>query len=230
MKTRALLFSFALLLGGKATAQQYSEIGIDFDNALIWAAGGDRDYSELEILYRECSPEGDLRFRLSLLNRNFYLSELAATQRLDTSFSHSLLFVQYEPRLSYVAGMGISRYMKGNKLPVYYGADVNLGVSRGYMNSYTVDSVEEIPNTDRFVGSKGNHWLILGMTPFLGLKKQLSERLTFGIEFGLPMTFVWGEVNYFDENQETVSSNFSAFEFGFPKFINDLTIFYRLTP
>jgi len=227
MKKTALLFTFALILCHTIFAQRNTEFGIDFDQAIIWAAGGDRDYTELEILYRETSEEGDLRFRLSLLDRNFYQSDFIFSKSL-TNVANEKMIVLYDPRLSFLAGIGMSKYMKENKLPIYYGADLSIGVSRGYANTFRTPSLEELFEQQDLIGSKGNHWLTLGFTPFLGVKQQLSDRLAFVLEFGLPANYTTGKVQYFDENQKTVSMNFSSFELGFPKFLNDVTVLYRL--
>ena len=205
------------------------EFGIDLTTPIIWASGGDRSYHELEFIYRESQYDKDLRFKLNINNYNFYGRELVAAKQLEDNKPISLKYVQvkYIPRTSYVASLGISKYLSENKLPIYFGLDWNIGMGRGetWTNLKTIILGEDSTET---IFRKGNSLMILGVTPVIGIKKDITERIVFGIEFGASANAILGKIEYRNANGETNTVNVDRLELTLNSIINDIVLLIKI--
>ncbi|GJM33836.1 MAG: hypothetical protein DHS20C18_28370 [Saprospiraceae bacterium] len=206
-----------------------NELGIDLMPILIWAGGGDSDYNAFEVIYREALKQGDLRFKININNRNFYGDELVRGKPLEDNKPTSFTSLQtvYMPKTSYLLSVGLSKYLANSKLPVYAGMDANLGISRGTTTTYIKETFLTEENLE-LIGNKHNNLTVLGLTPFIGVKKNLTNRIVFGIEFGLELNYVLGDLEYYDEHQELQKEAVSKLDFSWKKLINDFTLMIRI--
>jgi hypothetical protein len=226
-------FLFLMILTPSLFAQEMikypTEFGIDISPAVIAASGGDMPHSEVELIYREVSVQGDLRFKLNIGNRNYWEKELIAGKLLEDNspISRKNLEVMYIPKTSYLASIGIAKYLKKNVIPIYYGVDLNVGMSRGE----TVSIIEETylnETLGQWYAAVDNNQFMMGATPFLGVKKGISERIVLGIEFGFEVNYLFNQLEYLDESQNLVESNLNQLGPNFSKLINDISILVRI--
>ena len=210
---------------GQNDLKHQIEFGIDLTTIIIWASGGNRPYSEFEFIYRETYEKKDLRFKLGINSYNYYGKELILGKQIEDNKPISLKYLQvtYSPKLNYIASIGLSKYLKENVLPIYYGMDVNLGISRGRIST----NIREIMLGEEnkvTVSNRDNNLLVLGITPVIGLKKHITDKILFGIEFGIHLNSVLGNIEYIDENQEIVKESANHFELGLDRIINGITL------
>ena len=72
------------------------EFGIDISTPIIWTLGGDRNYSELEFIYRESKLNTDLRFKLSINNYNYIGIELIEGRQIEDNSPTNLKYFENE--------------------------------------------------------------------------------------------------------------------------------------
>ena len=205
------------------------EIGIDLTTAIIWASGGDREYNEFEFIYRESQLEKDLRFKLNITNYNFFGKELVKVKQIEDNKPISLKYVQtkYFPKTSYIGSIGFSKNLKNNKLPIYVGIDGNVGIGRGetWTNLRTIMLGDEREQT---LYRQKNKLVLLGVTPLIGVKLDLTESILFGIEFGASLNTILGKIEYKDENGEMNTTNITRFELTLDRIINDIVLLIKI--
>ncbi len=205
------------------------EFGIDVITPLIWAVGGDRAFDEFEFLYRESQQDKDLRIKLSINNYNYVGKELILGKQIEDNSPISLTYfhANYHPKTSYFLSLGIVKYLSNNKLPVYYGLDGNIGLASGEIKTTmsTIMTGEEIVDT-KF--RKRNNMVVLGVTPVLGVKKQLTENILFGIEFGINVHSVFGKLEYEDDQGQPATEKVNRFDVGFDRIINDVAFLIKI--
>lgn len=231
---KQILFALFLMMTLQAALAQKNdlknnELGIDLLPILIWAGGGDTDYDAFEVIYREVRATGDLRFKLNIINHNFYGKELVRGKSLQSNLPTSFSSVQtmYEPKISYLVSIGISRYLANTQLPVYAGMDANLGLSRGTTTTHIKETF--ITEEDlQLVGNQRNNLTVFGLTPFVGVKKLLTDRIVFGIEFGLELNYVTGDLEYYNELDTIQKEAVGYLDFSWKKLINDFTFMIRI--
>ena len=225
----ALLLISSNLICAQNNIGHHIELGIDLTTPLIWASGGDRPYNEVEFIYREAQSDKDLRFKLNINNGNFYGNSLVEVRQIEDNKPESLKYVQtdFVPSTSYIASIGIAKYLKENQLPIYYGVDGNVGVGRAetWTNLRTIMLGEE---SERPLYKHKNHLILLGATPFLGVKKELTERIVFGIEFGISLNTILGKVEYYTENGEMNTAQVNRLDMSLNRLINDIVLLIRI--
>lgn len=232
MKKLLNLFLFLIsinLIYGQDRISHQIEFGIDLTTPIIWASGGDREYNEFEFIYRESQLDKALRFKLNITNYNFYGKELVKVKQIEDNKPISLKYVQtnYIPKTSYVASIGFSKNLKNNKLPIYAGIDGNVGLGRGetWTNLRTIMLGEEREQT---LYRQKNNLVLLGVTPLIGVKLELTERILFGIEFGASLNTILGKIEYNDENGEMNTTNITRFELTLNRIINDIVLLIKI--
>lgn len=223
------LLLFVYLSSGQATDRNYIEFGVDLSTPLIWAVGGDRDYSEVEFIYRESQRDRDLRFKVGVSNYNYFGQKLIVNRRLMSSDTAILEQerVEYLPKTSYLLSLGFSKNLPKRQLPIYYGVDFNLGLSRG---TAVADRLM-VANGEEEVKSRSwteNSALVVGLTPLLGVKWDISEQILFGVEFGYAMNTTMGRMKYRDIDGQLINNRFSFFDFGVDRLINDIVLLVKI--
>lgn len=206
-----------------------TEFGIDILPLIIRAGGGEINYSELELVYRELQKSGDLRFRLSINNRNFTGSNFVSAEEIEDNQPESLTYVEnlYAPKTGFLAGIGISRNMRNNVLPLYYGLDLGFGLARADVNSFY--KTIKLTGTDRDLITTNESTLhIIGFSPFLGGRKALGRNIGFFVEFAVPVHFLIGEVPYLDADLKLKEKRFREFELPWSRVISDIGVYISL--
>ncbi len=224
-----LLFFISNVGFTQATALKKNELGIDLLPLIIWAGGGDTEYDALEVIYREALPKGDLRFKLNVNKRNFFGKDIVKGKTLESTSPESFRSLQtsYEPSISYLFSVGLSRNSTNPKLPLYIGIDANFGMLRAMTNTYIKETF--LTEENRLsIGRQSNNLILVGATPFLGFKKNLTDRLVFGIEFGVDLNYVTGDLKYYDEQETPLTERISQSDFSLKKIINDVTLMFRI--
>lgn len=224
------LFFIALISNVRAQSGSHNiEFGIDLTGPIIIASGGQRPYNEVDFLYREAQEQGDLRFKLSISNHNYYGIEIFSSRLLDDNQPEYQTYFQaiYKPKTSYLLSIGVSRYLPQNELPVYTGLDFNVGLARGSVSTHLMEKrlgKEELQT----ISTQGSNFMILGITPFLGFKRELTEKILFGIEFGTGLNFVTGKLEHLDENEEVHNKSVNRLDFHLNRLINDIVLLIKL--
>ena len=213
-------------------AQNNYELGLDLTQIFIYAGGGERSYTELDLLFRKKREQGELRFKFNINNYNYYGTDSIARFSVVTEDEIGGLetndyFVVYDPQWSYVTGFGFSRFKKENQLPLYYGMDFNLGLSRGYARTYEEGAILPSFNFPGQIAAKANYFGIVGVTPFLGIKKELNRRLSIGLEFGYNINYIFGNIVYYRDDLSFTRGRVSYLDVGKGRILNDIAVFYR---
>jgi hypothetical protein len=213
-------------------AQNNYELGLDLTEIFIYAGGGERAYSELDLLFRKKREQGELRFKFNINNYNYYLTDSIARFSVVTEDApgeprEDEYYVIYDPAWSYQLGFGISRFKKESKLPLYYGIDFNLGLGRGYARTFQEDFITQPFNFPGQVAAKANYFGVIGLTPFLGIKKELSGRLSIGLEFGYNINYVFGDIRYYNHDLSTFRGSVNHLDISKGRILNDIAVFYR---
>lgn len=231
---RILCCSLLFLLVTTTSSAQHAlqsqiEFGIDLSNILIWASGGNRSYQEFELIYRESRQGHDLRFKFNIGNYNYFGEELIFARQIEGSQTEQLEYVNvdYQPKISYLSSIGFTRYLKNNDLPIYYGIDGNIGLARGAAAT-SLRTIRLNGEQNKLLHLEQNNLLVFGLTPVLGLKKDLTDRILFGIEFGINMNAVRGQLSYQDENGVRVSRTTNRLDLGLNRLINDIVFLIKL--
>jgi len=83
------------------------------------------------------TPDLDSRFKLTVSDYNYLGKEIFLNRQLEDNQPNSLTYLEvgYTPEISYLLSIGLGKYLKENELPVYFGADLNVGLSRGEMRT-----------------------------------------------------------------------------------------------
>ncbi len=245
MRTTILLFFALLMLQCVAQAQSdtlptsptfgpyYNQIGVDLLPAIITGGGGRLGHYQIEALYREHQPNGDLRIKIEVNNRNYFEGFIPyPDQLLPGSTLEEQLYQQNDlfPRASLLFSVGRSTYRLSQKLPVYLGVDAQAGVIFTERITYVNDRpLEGMPSGFSSIVGSANHTHFLGgLTPFIGTNIPITDRLSFSVEFGLPILYHTGTTSYITENGDRFDVNISEFTLFDGRPINDLAIFYRL--
>jgi len=242
----SILVLFALLMVQHAAEAQldtlptpqtfgpyYTQIGADLLPAIIAGGGGNLGYYQIEALYREHRPGADLRIKVEVNNKNYfegftsYPDQLLPGSTLEDQRYHQNDLL---PRANLLLSAGLSTYRFSKKLPVYFGADVQAGVifteRVTYVNSRPQD---QMPGGYSQILSTANHsHILVGLTPFIGTNIPITNRLSFSIEFGMPIVYHTGTTSYVTEQSNRFNSNISEFHLFDSRPINDLAILYRL--
>ncbi|MEQ8702403.1 MAG: hypothetical protein RIC19_00725 [Phaeodactylibacter sp.] len=211
----------------------YTQLGADLLPAIIAGGGGNLGYYQIEALYREHRPGGDLRIKVEVNNKDYFEGFTPYPgQLLPGSTPEDPRYHQNDllPRTNLLFSAGLSTYRFSKKLPVYFGADAQAGVlfteRITYINSRPQD---QMPGGYTQILSTANHsHVLVGLTPFVGTNIPLTSRLSFSIEFGLPIIYHTGTTSYVTENGDRFDSDISEFNLFDNRPINDLAIFYRL--
>lgn len=223
-----LLLSLSFIVHAQDSSALRHQVGIDFSTFIVQGVGGEIDYDQLEVIYRQPISNGDLRFKLTLSNRNFPEEDLLLGGTLMDEAPVSLISFEtkYEPSLSILASMGISKYFKQNQLPLYYGVDVTGGFIRGktntIVNQVTLNTSQQLSKE-----SKSSNLGLIGLTPVLGMNIPITKRLSFGLEFGLEMNIFLGELELVNTNGNTDSYTLETFNLGLDRIINDILFLYK---
>ncbi|RMF24012.1 MAG: hypothetical protein D6765_12295 [Bacteroidetes bacterium] len=220
MKFRYFLFSL-LCLPVCLSAQEESPYRTEFGLDLLWtiavASGWDIQGTEVEIIYKENLPEGDLRFKLQVAT-GYRDLELINSFTFD-----SLRMVNYhQPGNSYGAALGFGFRSRNQSFSFYSGVDLTGSVSFG------TTVVERCPTGEEcvWVGGLENRDFHFGMVPFLGTKLNLSRRMFFTIEFGTALLFRFGERKYY-RGEEVRSFRTDGPDFKLNRLLNDIAVSYR---
>lgn len=210
-----------------------NQIGVDLLPAIIVGGGGELGHYQIEALYREHQPNGDLRIKIEINNKDYFEGFVPyPDQLLPGSTLEEQLYQQngLYPRTSLLFSVGRSTYRLSQKLPVYLGADAQAGVIFTERITYVNDRpLRGVPTGVSTIVGSANHTHILGgLTPFIGTNIPVTSRLSFSVEFGLPILYHTGTTSYITENGERFDANISEFTLFDSRPINDLAIFYRL--
>ncbi|MBV6652211.1 MAG: hypothetical protein KI786_00555 [Mameliella sp.] len=104
----------------------YNQIGADLLPAIITGGGGELGHYQIEALYREHQPNGDLRIKIEINNKNYFEGFTPyPDQLLPGSTLENQRYQQNEivPRASTLVSLGRSTYRYSQRLPIYLGAD-----------------------------------------------------------------------------------------------------------
>lgn len=211
----------------------YTQIGADLLPAIIAGGGGKIGHYQIEALYREHQPNGDLRVKIEINSRNYFEGFIPyPDQLLPGSTLEEQLYHQNDllPRASILLSVGRSTYRLSQKLPVYLGADAQAGVIFNERITYVSDRPPEgmTSGFSSIIGTANHTHILGGLTPFIGTNIPVTNRLSFSVEFGLPILYHTGTTSYITENGERFDVNISEFTLFDSRPINDLAILYRL--
>ena len=205
------------------------ELGLDISAPLIYMSGGIRDL-EIDIIYRIVDPKKDIRYKLSFSGQNYLGRDFADVQLIEYSSSTDFEYfdASYHPKISVIGSFGIAKYLKRSQVPIYAGLDTNIGIAPGVVESVIRKMEQGRESVDYLFTNQKNNLLILGFTPVLGVKKQLTDKFGFGFEFGLNMNTVQGKLSYKNQNEEDVSIPVFHLHRGAFKIINDISVFLKI--
>jgi hypothetical protein len=223
-------FFITLTIHGNTQSKSHNiEFGIDLTGPIILASGGRRPYTEVEFIYREAQERGDLRFKLNINNYNYYAKELILSSLIEDNKPQSLTYFQarYFPRTSYLASIGLSKYLPNNDLPIYTGLDLNAGIGRGTVSIIVVEETLEQEDS-QIRSTHNNNFVVLGLTPFIGIKGHLTEKILFGIEFGTSLNFVSGKLEYLNEQDEMNRVPVNRLDLNLNRLINDIVFLIKI--
>ena len=199
------------------------EFGVNIIPALVIASGGEYPYNEIEIFYREKLTNKQLRFGLIYNNRNLYSQELIVSNLIIDNAMDSLVYhtSEYSPNPSYQLKIGLVWLKPMSRMEIYYGLDLHLGIQRGITR--TLERLirfneEEIQPITRL----NNSTFHLGMTPLIGSKVELTNRTAFGVEFGIPLYYLFKDVEYVDGSNEIKEGGFSQFNLSLNRLVNSI--------
>ena len=224
----SILISYAPIFSQNEISN-YTKFGIDIIPALNFAIDGNREFDEFEFIYRESRENTDLRVKFGISNYNFIGAKLISIVKIEDNSPVSLKYFQaeYTPKNSYLVSLGAAKFLKNNKLPIYYGMDFNVGLIRG--NLYTAEKTISLNESEIYnIKSMHNNNLLFGGTPFLGIEKHLTNKIVLGIEFGLKMNFITGKIDYENQDGDSILRNLSRFELGLNQIINDIVILIKI--
>ncbi|MEL6866984.1 MAG: hypothetical protein AAFP19_21345 [Bacteroidota bacterium] len=228
-----LVCSCLLLLFHVAEAQSQRdhqiEFGLDITTPLIFAMGGDRDYDDFDFIYRESIGDRDLRFKFTISDYNYLGQEIISGRLIEDNLPLNLQYfqVRYFPTRNYLISAGIAKYSKRSKLPIYFGIDGNIGIGTGTVGTSLLTTMA---NGERFnnLSTKNNNQFLVGITPVLGLKKNLTDRIALGIELGMSIHAVFGEIEYEDYDNTPIARNINRLDIDAQRIINDVFILVKI--
>lgn len=224
-----LFFLSSPSLFSQGTVGHHIEFGVDLTSIIIWASGGDRDYSEFKFIYRESTPDLDSRFKLTISDFNYLGKKVFLSRQIENNQPNRLTYLEvgYTPEISYLLSIGLGKYLKENELPVYFGADLNVGLSRGEMRT---DLREITVGKENRMLQKSiqNNLFLLGVNPFVGTKLKITENILFGLEFGININAPLGKLKYQNEAGQTLEESFNRLDLGLDRLINDITLLINI--
>lgn len=225
LKTNALILCIFLSLNGYAQEKQFFNrtLSLDVIPILNLATGGQPSHNELELIYTERVEQKLLRFKVSINDRNVYEDELIQTVLLNsTAVDYTYLVNTYQSDKNIRLSLGLAKIVPNNNLFLYYGLDFNLGLNRGYVNTDKLIKQVGLDEENR-IQSKKEAILFAGLTPVLGSKIAIGKRIYFGIEFGIEVNYLFGDIPYLDESMNYQKSSLGRLDFNPIKVINDIT-------
>lgn len=222
-----LFFSSAVFCQSKPISN--SGFGLDIIPPLLWSLGGDKEYSEVEFIYRETQELNDLRFKFTVTNFNFLALDVIRRNDFnalpDGIQSH---VTRYEPVFSYLASIGYAKYLINENIPIYFGLDASVGVSRGRVQT-SVETRGFRSNKVDFMAGQAMERAVLGLTPVLGLRKDLTDRFMISIDFGLNFYTVLGkEISYEIESSEVLTRQLDRLHFRANQIISDIALLIKI--
>ena len=222
-------FCFIQEINCQENPRRNIEFGIDIKPVIIWASGGDLPSNGIEIIYRELNQNKEFRFKFTSTTYNFLGEELIANRLIKNNKPSSLeyFYAEYLPKNSYLLSGGISKKQFFEKQEIYYGIDINLGISRGRIRT----ELREIFLTEQQVSPLNNYTnnlFIAGFTPVVGIKQDLNKRVALGIEFGPSINISLGELEYENELGDQINRRVEYLDLNFKQLINDIAILIRI--
>jgi len=200
-----------------------NEIGIDAIIFLSSLTGNFDRYDILELSYIRKMSETDLRIKFNFNKNDSNEDRTIASKFLDeeNQFKFSSKF---ESSKNLLLSLGIAKRIKKGNFEYYVGIDAFSGVDIGFARSNIFDEILEA--NEQFVGELKSTNYNVGVTPVIGTKIPLYGRISLAIEFGVPIRFEMGSINYLDEATVQREIPIDRYQFGFDQLLNDLRISY----
>ncbi len=232
MKEIVVIITFLLIgyfLHGQDIKNTSRELGLDVSTQMIHLAGGTRDL-EIDIIYRVVDPKKDIRYKLSFSGQNFVGKELVDIKEIEFNSATDFKYFEaiYESKMSFIGSVGFAKHLKINKIPIYAGIDLNIGIVPGVVESWIREMDQGLERTGQLFTNQKNNLLILGVTPVVGIKKQLTDEFGIGIEFGINVNSVQGKLAFKNELEEVVSVPVFHMHTGAFRLINDISVFLKI--
>ncbi len=230
MKTILLSLFFLISLNSFGQSRQFFSrtLGVDLLPFVLLSGDGRPAYNETELIFTEQIGEKTMRFKLNLNNRNVYSDDLVRAELIEDNKPNHLIYLinEYQSNTNVKLSFGLAKLFKGNDLNIYYGADLNLGMNRGWVNTFTRKTeVHAIWETN--IASKKESILFMGITPVLGVNLPLGKRIVFGLEFGIECNYLFKSLEYRDSNNEYLNANSTRLDFNPLKVLNDFSVRVR---
>jgi len=217
-----LLLSFNSF--GQESEEYKNSIGIDAIGGFAAMLGSYNKYDPFELSYIRKGDHLDFRAKFNMNNRNFIQDKILQNRYLDPE--KILNFKSdFRSKISLQISTGIAKRVKNNILNYYYGFDVFAGINAGKSTSRINDESDIFGG--QYIGDFSSSSYKVGLIPVIGTKIPLFKRLSFELEFGLPLHYDFGSITYYDETRMLKDVSVKGWEFGFDRFLNDLRFSYN---
>lgn len=193
------------------------EFGIDLIWMIVASSGHDPASTDLELIFKEAHHDRDLRFKF-LLSSNFRDRDLIHSFSKDSVQTMNF----YRMRKKAAVNIGVAFNKVTEELPVYVGVDFQIAWISGETE---VDRCLVANNCKRFQGLSHQN-LSIGITPFLGTKIPLTDRLMFTIEFGTQIDYLFGKRKYLDQDENVREFSVEGLKPDLKRLVNDIAVVY----
>jgi hypothetical protein len=203
-------------------------IGVDLLPMILIIGDGGSEYNEVEFIFTEQVGQKIMRFKLNFNNRNPYGDNLINAFLTEDSPPEKLVYHinEYRSDTNIKLVIGLTKSFTQNSLNLYYGADVNMGMNRGWINTFSRETkVNAVIETS--ISSKKESIIFLGLTPVLGLNLPIGQRILFGLELGLEFNYLLKPLQYLDTSMIYQEAELPRLDFNALKLINDFSVRIR---
>ena len=220
--------AYGQTVGVKNNIGYKHEFGIDVIPAIVTFSGITSNVLETELQYKYRLEQGDWRIKFNLNNRPLSSQPWLVRRRLSDDVADNPVYLvnYYRPRNGVLFNVGYTRHAQFERLRFYYGLDANIGWSRS-----NTEVVEEYRNPVNGLMKQDQNALLsnqniyLGITPVLGAKIPLAERLVVSVEFGLSID---QRLNPFLQVQypdgQTLNYAIPKTDISFQRLLNDIAV------
>lgn len=192
---------------------------IGFDLIPLVAIMVDSDVSDLEVTYIQMSADKDYRIKF---NRNpsdiFSLETHVYVQNIE---ANTFFRRFYNDQTNYFISLGIAQKTSIEQFKYYYGVEGNFGINTGTYST-TFGELDNSFNSTRLSNPNTNY--VIGVTPFLGTRFFIKNKMSIDVEFGLPINYIFGNLAYYNQDEELINYDISRSIFGFNRMLNDIRL------
>lgn len=217
---------------GQSQKEILHGIGIDFYSLFVLPAVQSVDDLGFDVIYRGFFKNGFVRMRFGInKDRPFPKGHKIYRRQLNETCRGNQVFAStYLQRRNFKFQFGYAFTQSLKKMTWYYGLD--LGFEANY--SWSRPGVEDCINTNPLSAidesdttmAMPNKMFLYEMMPVLGLYIPLNTNLNLSTEFGIPLRYYSGVLNYTNERFQIVSLNTNSFNLN-TTFIQDIALVYH---